>query len=260
MAQPPKKANQSGRPATKPQPKAEQSMPRAKNGEAAPAARTMSKTAAPKQRATPNPQNDLPSETAISASTIVQPPASDEPPKEANQAVVAAAGAAWLSLPTVDSTPVTTAATVEATQPATDHANAVQISNGSVLTGNWSMFSYLFLILSGVLAVMAASGSFLGCASAPSRRSQIKRNFRPLTRPVRTRCTRHRCFRNGIKTTPSRLFRSVRRHSSEIVFGVLVVVFRGDCVATLGFSSGERQIPLIVSLRIGRARRCGPGT
>jgi hypothetical protein len=156
VAQPPKKANQSGRPATKPQPKAEQSMPRAKNGEAAPAARTMSKTAAPKQRATPNPQNDLPSETAISASTIVQPPASNEPPKEANKAVVAAAGAAWLSLPTVDSTPVTTAATVEATQPATDHANAVQINNGSVLIGDWSMFSYLFLILSGVLAVMAA--------------------------------------------------------------------------------------------------------
>ena len=70
--------------------------------------------------------------------------------------MVAAAGAAWLSLPTVDSTPVTTAATVEATQPATDHANAVQINNGSVLIGDWSMFSYLFLILSGVLAVMAA--------------------------------------------------------------------------------------------------------
>ena len=51
-----------------------------------------------------------------------------------------------------------------------------------------------------------------------------------------------------------------RRHSSEIMFGVLVVVFCGDRVATLGFSSGERQIPLIVSLRIGRARRCGPGT
>jgi hypothetical protein len=51
---------------------------------------------------------------------------------------------------------VTTATIAEETQPATDHANAVQISNGSVLTGNWSMFSYLFLILSGVLAVMAA--------------------------------------------------------------------------------------------------------
>jgi hypothetical protein len=51
---------------------------------------------------------------------------------------------------------VTTATIVEETQPATDHTNAVQNSNGSVLTGNWSMFSYLFLILSGVLAVMAA--------------------------------------------------------------------------------------------------------
>jgi hypothetical protein len=155
VAQPLKKASQSARPATKPQPPAEQSMPRAKSREAAPAART-SKTAPPKQRTAPSPKNDLPSETAISASTIVQPPASDEPPKEANQAVVAAAGAAWPTLPTIDSTPVTTATIVEETQPATDHANAVRNSNGSVLTGNWSMFSYLFLILSGVLAVMAA--------------------------------------------------------------------------------------------------------
>ena len=154
VAQPPKKASQSARPAAKPQPTAEQSMPRAKSREAAPAARTTSKTAPPKQRTAP--KNDLPSETAISASTIVQPPASDEPPKEANQAVVAAAGAAWPTVPTIDSTPVTTATIVEETQPATDHANAVQISNGSDLTGNWSMFSYLFLILSGVLAVMAA--------------------------------------------------------------------------------------------------------
>ena len=156
VAQPPKKASQSARPATKPQPTAEQSMPRANSREAAPAARTTSKTAPPKQRTAPSPKNDLPSETAISASTIVQPPASDEPPKEANQAVVAAAGAAWPTLPTIDSAPVTTATIVEETQPATDHANAVQISNGPVLTGNWSMFSYLFLILSGVLAVMAA--------------------------------------------------------------------------------------------------------
>jgi hypothetical protein len=154
--QPPKKASQSARPATKPQVRADQSMPRAKKSEAAPAARMTSKTAPPKQRTAPSPKNDLPSETAISASTIVQPPASDEAPKEANQALVAAAGAAWPTLPTIDSTPVTTATIVEETQPATDHANAVQISNGPVLTGNWSMFSYLFLVLSGVLAVMAA--------------------------------------------------------------------------------------------------------
>jgi hypothetical protein len=132
-------------------------MPRAKSREAAPAARTTSKTAPQKQQAAPSPKkNDPTSETAISTSTIIQPPASDEPPKEANQAVVAAAGAAWPTVPTIDSTPVTTATIVEETQPATDHANAVQNSNGSVLTGNWSMFSYLFLILSGVLAVMAA--------------------------------------------------------------------------------------------------------
>src|SRR6478736_7668183 len=156
VAQPPKKASQSARPATKPKPTAEQSMPRAKSREAAPAARTTSKTTPPKERTARSPKNDLPSETAISASTIVQPPAPDEPPKEANQAVVAAAGAAWPTLPTIDSTPVTTVTIVEETQPATDHANAVQISNGSVLTGSWSMFSYLFLVLSGVLAVVAA--------------------------------------------------------------------------------------------------------
>jgi hypothetical protein len=37
----------------------------------------------------------------------------------------------------------------------------------------------------------------------------------------------------------NRLFRSVRRHRSEIMFGVLVVIFCGDCVAVLGFSSRE---------------------
>jgi hypothetical protein len=153
--QPPKKASQSARPATKPQPRADQSMPRAKNSEAAPAARTTSKTAPPKQQTPPSPKNDLPSETAISASTIVQPPASDEPAKDANQALVAAAGTAWPTLSTIDNPPVRTATIVEE-QPATDHANAVQISNGSILTGNWSMVSYLVLILSGVLAVMAA--------------------------------------------------------------------------------------------------------
>jgi hypothetical protein len=156
VAPAPKKASQSARPVIKPQPKAEQSTPRAKSREAVPAARTTSKTAPPKQRTASSPTNDLPSETAISASTIVQPPASDEPPKETNQAVVAAAGAAWPTLPTINSAPVSPAATVDETQPATDHAGAIQISDGSVLSGNWSMFSYLFLILSGVLAVTAA--------------------------------------------------------------------------------------------------------
>ena len=60
VAPPPKKASPSARPATKPQPKAEQSMPRAKAREAAPAARTTSKTARPKERTAPSPKNDLP--------------------------------------------------------------------------------------------------------------------------------------------------------------------------------------------------------
>ena len=74
--------------------------------------------------------------------------------------------------------------------------------------------------------------------------------LRHLIRPIRSP--------NSLHMTP--LFRFVRRHSSEIMFGVLVVVFRGDRVATLSFRSGERQIPLIVSLRTGRVRRCGAGT
>jgi hypothetical protein len=154
MAQPPKKASQSARPATKPEPKAEQNMPRAKSREAAPAARTTSKTAPPKQRTAPSPKNDLPSETAISASTIVQPPASDEPPKEANQAVVAAAGAVWPTPPAIDSASEPSAAVVEVTQPASEQT--AQLSNGSDLSGKWSMFSYLLMIVTGILAVMSA--------------------------------------------------------------------------------------------------------
>jgi hypothetical protein len=43
------------------------------------------------------------------------------------------------------------------------------------------------------------------------------------------------------------------------MFGVLVVVFCPDCVAALGFSLGERQVPLIVSLRVVRAVLFGAG-
>jgi hypothetical protein len=73
-----------------------------------------------------------------------------------------------------------------------------------------------------------------------------------LTRPVRSPL--HSSLVYPQRTLASALFRSLGRHQSEIVFGVLVVIFRGDCIAALRFSSGERQIPLIVSLRVGRAR------
>jgi hypothetical protein len=43
------------------------------------------------------------------------------------------------------------------------------------------------------------------------------------------------------------------------MFGVLVVVFCRDCVAALGFSLGERQIPFIVSSRVVRAVLFGVG-
>jgi hypothetical protein len=154
VAQPPKKASQSARPATKPLPTAEQSMPRAKSREAAPAARTTSKTAPPKEGTARSPKNDQ--ETAISASTIIQPPASDQPPKEdnRNQAVVAAAGAVWPTPPAINSASEPTAAVVEVTQPASEQT--AQLSNGSDLSGKWSMFSYLLMIVSGILAVMSA--------------------------------------------------------------------------------------------------------
>jgi len=65
------------------------------------------------------------------------------------------------------------------------------------------------------------------------------------------------------KRTPRRslLSRSSVRHHSEIVFGVLVVVLRRDPIAGAGFSLGQCQIPLIVSLRVVRALRlCTDGT
>ena len=124
--------------------------------------------------------------------------------------MVAAAGAAWPTLPTIDSAPVTTAAIAEETQPATDHANAVQISNGSVLTGNWSMFSYLFLILSGVLAVMAALW-LLPRMRVRAKPKVADEEELAASLSLGARCSRHRCFRNEMKMTPSRLFRSVRR-------------------------------------------------
>jgi hypothetical protein len=34
------------------------------------------------------------------------------------------------------------------------------------------------------------------------------------------------------------------------VFGVLVIILCADCVAELGFGAGERQVPLIVFLRV----------
>ena len=53
--------------------------------------------------------------------------------------------------------------------------------------------------------------------------------------------------------------RLIRGHRSEIMFGVLVVVFCPDCVSALNFSLGERQIPFIVSSRVVRAVLFGAG-
>jgi len=43
------------------------------------------------------------------------------------------------------------------------------------------------------------------------------------------------------------------------MFSVLVVVLRPDHIAGLGFSSGQREIPLIASLRVLRALRLWAG-
>src|SRR6478672_2631989 len=55
---------------------------------------------------------------------------------------------------------------------------------------------------------------------------------------------------------------SVRGYRPKIMFGVLIVVLFPDRVADLGFGAGERQIPVIVSLRVLRAgaggTRCPP--
>ena len=52
----------------------------------------------------------------------------------------------------------------------------------------------------------------------------------------------------------SLLWRSFGRgHRPEIMFGVLVVILRRDFITGLGFSLGQREIPLIISLRVVRA-------
>src|SRR3954454_6042424 len=46
-------------------------------------------------------------------------------------------------------------------------------------------------------------------------------------------------------------------HRSQIVFGVLVVIFRGDPIAASGFGLRQRQVTVLVSTRI--LRRLGLG-
>ena len=47
----------------------------------------------------------------------------------------------------------------------------------------------------------------------------------------------------------------VRRHRSEIVLGVLVVILCSNQITCLGFSLGQRQVPLIISLCVLRTLR-----
>jgi hypothetical protein len=52
---------------------------------------------------------------------------------------------------------------------------------------------------------------------------------------------------------------SARRHRSEIMLGVLVVVLSPDYVASLSLSFGQREIALIASLDVLMALRIGAG-
>jgi hypothetical protein len=52
---------------------------------------------------------------------------------------------------------------------------------------------------------------------------------------------------------------SIRRHRSEIMLGMLVVVLGPDDIARLGLSLGESNIPLIASLRVLGAPLLGTG-
>src|ERR1700722_10414747 len=51
----------------------------------------------------------------------------------------------------------------------------------------------------------------------------------------------------------------VRRHRSEIMFSVLVIILRPDHVAGLGLSLSYCEVPLILSLRVSRASRIEAG-
>ena len=53
--------------------------------------------------------------------------------------------------------------------------------------------------------------------------------------------------------------RLVLVHRTEIVFGVLEVVFCGDTVASLGFGTSQRQVTLVGPLRVLRASRMPNG-
>jgi hypothetical protein len=62
--------------------------------------------------------------------------------------------------------------------------------------------------------------------------------------------------RNRIEPLARLLFRSsVRGHRSEIMFSVLVVVLRPYHIAGQGFSSGQREIPLIASSPLPRSQQ-----
>src|SRR5690242_4850738 len=77
-------------------------------------------------------------------------------------------------------------------------------------------------------------------------------------RPVlRTEAARREPHRNA---APSRWWgRLVLVHRTEIVFGMLKIVFCGDPVAGLGFGTSQRQVTFVVPLGVPRGSRMPNG-
>ena len=101
----------------------------------------------------------------------------------------------------------------------------------------------------------------LRLASAVRRIGGTAHRLLPIVTVVEATLARRRCFvlRAGEVGIVLAELLLRRGYDAVIVLGVLIVVLRPDYVAGLGLSPGERQIPLIVSLRVLRALRLGAG-
>ena len=166
-AQPLKKTNHPARLDEKMQSKVERHAPRVAIDREAPGSGTRSKaskTAVQKPGAAPIAQK---ASVSQNAAAVAQPSLSDQSPKEEsrNEGLLAVAGTVWPALPNADSSASTAASTVAEAAQATP-SDAVQVSDANQLnqldraaiadrTGKASWISYLFLILSAVLAAAA---------------------------------------------------------------------------------------------------------
>jgi hypothetical protein len=72
-------------------------------------------------------------------------------------------------------------------------------------------------------------------------------------------CCSFRSAAKGTLSSPERHFLNSWgcRHRPKVMFGVLVVILCPDRIADESFSTSERQIPLVASLRVLRVFRLG---